>query len=214
MGGTATGSLARVHRPELQGLRAVAVTLVVVYHVWFGRVSGGVDVFFVVSGFLLTLNGSLQNWLEPVLGSGEEEGLHTISPGVLTAITLLVVGGGVLAAYLQFGRKAVPTTPPVAPPVAPPAQPEIPISGAAVPGMAAYDQTITAFMRKHAIPGGAVAVLRDGIACKPAVLAETDDWVAMASEFRSLANLPGVDQAKIWEPEPAVVYSWHLPQAA
>jgi peptidoglycan/LPS O-acetylase OafA/YrhL len=43
-----------VHRPELQGLRAVAVTLVVVYHVWFGRVSGGVDVFFVVSGFLLT----------------------------------------------------------------------------------------------------------------------------------------------------------------
>ena len=35
------------------------------------------------------------------------------------------------------------------------------------------------------------AVLRDGIACKPAVLAETDDWVAMASEFRSLANLPG-----------------------
>ncbi len=50
----ATGSLVRVHRPELQGLRAVAVTLVVVYHVWFGRVSGGVDVFFVVSGFLLT----------------------------------------------------------------------------------------------------------------------------------------------------------------
>jgi amidophosphoribosyltransferase len=58
------------------------------------------------------------------------------------------------------------------------------------------------------------AVLRDGIACKPAVLAETDDWVAMASEFRSLANLPGVDKAKIWEPAPAVVYTWNLPQAA
>jgi amidophosphoribosyltransferase len=58
------------------------------------------------------------------------------------------------------------------------------------------------------------AVLRDGIACKPAVLAETDDWVAMASEFRSLADLPGVDKARIWEPEPAVVYTWSLPKAA
>mgnify|MGYP006143552967 FL=1 len=50
--------------------------------------------------------------------------------------------------------------PPFTPPVTPPA--EIPISGAAVPGMESYDQTITDFMRKHAIPGGAVAVLRDG----------------------------------------------------
>jgi amidophosphoribosyltransferase len=54
------------------------------------------------------------------------------------------------------------------------------------------------------------AVLRDEIACKPAVLAETDDWVAMASEFRSLANLPGVEKATIWEPKPAVVYTWSL----
>jgi methylamine---glutamate N-methyltransferase subunit A len=52
------------------------------------------------------------------------------------------------------------------------------------------------------------AVLRDPIACKPAVLAETDDYVAMASEFRSLANLPGIEGARIWEPEPAVVYNW------
>jgi amidophosphoribosyltransferase len=58
------------------------------------------------------------------------------------------------------------------------------------------------------------AVVRDAIACKPAVLAETDDWVAMASEFRSLANLPGVDKANIWEPAPAVVYTWSLPKAA
>lgn len=42
------------YRPELQGLRALAVALVVVYHVWLNRVSGGVDVFFVISGFLLT----------------------------------------------------------------------------------------------------------------------------------------------------------------
>jgi len=58
------------------------------------------------------------------------------------------------------------------------------------------------------------AVLRDGIACKPAVLAETDDWVAMASEFRSLAGLPGVETAKVWEPEPAKIYTWTLKDAA
>ena len=54
------------------------------------------------------------------------------------------------------------------------------------------------------------AVLRDGIGCKPAVMAETDDWVAMASEYRSLASLPGVEAAKVWEPAPSVVYTWKL----
>ena len=58
--------------------------------------------------------------------------------------------------------------------------------------------------------GDGFAVLRDAIACKPAVLAETDDWVAMASEYRSLAHLPGVAHAAIWEPEPAVMYAWSL----
>jgi glutamate synthase domain-containing protein 1 len=52
------------------------------------------------------------------------------------------------------------------------------------------------------------SVLRDPIACKPAVMAETDDWVAMASEFRALAQLPGIEDATVWEPEPATVYSW------
>jgi amidophosphoribosyltransferase len=52
------------------------------------------------------------------------------------------------------------------------------------------------------------AVLRDPIACKPAVLAETDDYVAMASEFQALADLPGIDEAAIWEPKPAQVYTW------
>jgi CubicO group peptidase (beta-lactamase class C family) len=51
---------------------------------------------------------------------------------------------------------------PTTPPVSPPAQQEIPISGAAVPGMGSFDQIIPDLMRKHAIPGGAVAVLRDG----------------------------------------------------
>lgn len=52
------------------------------------------------------------------------------------------------------------------------------------------------------------AVLRDPIACKPAVIAETDEWVAMSSEFRAIAQLPGVTHAEIWEPEPGIVYSW------
>jgi amidophosphoribosyltransferase len=52
------------------------------------------------------------------------------------------------------------------------------------------------------------AVIRDPIACKPAVLAETDDYVAMASEYRALVHLPGIEQARIWEPEPARVYLW------
>ncbi len=52
------------------------------------------------------------------------------------------------------------------------------------------------------------AVLRDPIACKPAVMAETADWVAMSSEYRALAQLPGVEQARVWEPEPATVYVW------
>jgi glutamate synthase domain-containing protein 1 len=52
------------------------------------------------------------------------------------------------------------------------------------------------------------AVLRDPIACKPAVLAETDEWVAMASEWRSIAVLPGAADAQAWEPEPGVIYAW------
>jgi len=52
------------------------------------------------------------------------------------------------------------------------------------------------------------AIVRDAIACKPAVIAETTDWVAMASEFRALAHLPGIADARIWEPEPEVVYAW------
>ncbi|MEM9045879.1 MAG: glutamine amidotransferase family protein [Pseudomonadota bacterium] len=51
-------------------------------------------------------------------------------------------------------------------------------------------------------------VLRDPIACKPAVMAETEDYVAFGSEYRALVNLPGIETAKVWEPEPATVYFW------
>jgi glutamate synthase domain-containing protein 1 len=52
------------------------------------------------------------------------------------------------------------------------------------------------------------AVLRDPIACKPAVMAETDDYVAFGSEYRALAVLPGIEAARVFEPEPARVYVW------
>ena len=55
-----------------------------------------------------------------------------------------------------------------------------------------------------------VAVVRDPIACKPAIIAETDDYVAMASEYRALAALPGIENARIFEPEPGKVYTWSL----
>jgi glutamate synthase domain-containing protein 1 len=51
-------------------------------------------------------------------------------------------------------------------------------------------------------------VVRDPIACKPAVMAETEQYVAFGSEYRALVNLPGIDQARVWEPEPATVYFW------
>jgi glutamate synthase domain-containing protein 1 len=52
------------------------------------------------------------------------------------------------------------------------------------------------------------SVLRDPIACKPAVMAETGRWVAFGTEYRALVDLPGVESAKVWEPEPAKVYVW------
>ena len=51
-------------------------------------------------------------------------------------------------------------------------------------------------------------VLRDGIACKPAIMAETDRYVAFGSEYRALAGLPAIENARVWEPEPATVYFW------
>ncbi len=56
--------------------------------------------------------------------------------------------------------------------------------------------------------GTGFAVLRDPIACKPAVMAETADFVAFGTEYRALAALPGIESARVWEPKPATVYAW------
>jgi len=58
------------------------------------------------------------------------------------------------------------------------------------------------------------AVVRDPIGCKPAVMAETDDYVAMASEYQALASLPGIENARVWEPQPARIYVWERDHAS
>jgi amidophosphoribosyltransferase len=53
-----------------------------------------------------------------------------------------------------------------------------------------------------------LALVRDAFSCKPAVVAETDDYVAIATEFRGLAHLPGVKHATLFEPKPEQMYVW------
>jgi peptidoglycan/LPS O-acetylase OafA/YrhL len=96
VGGTGPATL-RAYRPELQGLRAVAVTLVVVYHVWFGRVSGGVDVFFLISGFLLTgqlVRAAGRGPLE--LGRRWSRTLVRLLPCAVVVLVATVVAGALL----------------------------------------------------------------------------------------------------------------------
>ncbi len=53
-----------------------------------------------------------------------------------------------------------------------------------------------------------ISVVRDAFACKPAVVAETEGYIAVASEYRALAELPGIATAAVFEPRPEEVYTW------
>jgi glutamate synthase domain-containing protein 1 len=55
-----------------------------------------------------------------------------------------------------------------------------------------------------------LVIVRDAFACKPAVAAEHDDYVAVASEFRSLAHLPDIANARIFEPQPEEIHEWKV----
>lgn len=76
-------------------------------------------------------------------------------------------------------------------------------------GFEEFDGFYTFLMGTH----DSLALVRDPFACKPAIVAETDDYVAIASEFRSLARLPDVQHAKVFEPKPEQIYLWqaHVP---
>jgi glutamate synthase domain-containing protein 1 len=73
-------------------------------------------------------------------------------------------------------------------------------------GFSAFDGFYTFLMGTH----DKLALVRDPYACKPALVAETDDYVAIASEFRSLAKLPGVNHAHLFEPAPERIYAWSV----
>ena len=73
-------------------------------------------------------------------------------------------------------------------------------------GFDAFDGFYTFLMGTH----DQLALVRDPYACKPAIVAETDDYVAIASEFRSLARLPGVADAMLFEPAPERIYAWSI----
>jgi methylamine---glutamate N-methyltransferase subunit A len=73
----------------------------------------------------------------------------------------------------------------------------------------ALNETFDGFYTLLVSTAESFAVVRDAISCKPAIIAETNEWVAMASEYRALAGLPGIENAHIFEPEPEEVYVWH-----
>jgi len=73
----------------------------------------------------------------------------------------------------------------------------------------AFDELDGFYTLLMATPSRMVLV-KDAFACKPAVVAETEDYVAVASEFRSLAHLPGVEDAVVFEPRPQTIYSWSV----
>ncbi|SES01983.1 Peptidoglycan/LPS O-acetylase OafA/YrhL, contains acyltransferase and SGNH-hydrolase domains [Gracilibacillus ureilyticus] len=85
----------RKFRPEIEGLRSVAAILVAVYHIWFGNISGGVDIFFVVSGFLITT--SLLNMYEK---KGKVDGIEfllrlgkRLFPVAFSVLIFVVISG-------------------------------------------------------------------------------------------------------------------------
>ncbi len=80
------------------------------------------------------------------------------------------------------------------------------LAGALKKGFEELDGFFTFLMGTH----DEMALVRDPFACKPAVVAETDDYVAVSSEFRSLAHLPGIKHANLFEPMPEELYIWKV----
>ena len=147
---------------------------------------------------------------------------------MLTRAKVLLTGLLLTATLVACDRDPVaePTPPPVIPPVAPPAQPEIPITGAAVPGFEFYDSSIVDFMRKYGIPGGAFAMMRDGkliyargfgyadVANKTPVQPDALFRIASVSKpLTSAAIMKLVEEGKLELDEPVAPFIAHLTPA-
>ncbi|MGV9333380.1 acyltransferase family protein [Nocardia sp. NPDC003726] len=99
------------YRHDLDGLRGVAIALVVAFHIWFGRVSGGVDVFLVLSGYFFT--GSL---LRGVAATGTVRVVRTarrlarrLLPALVTLLAAVIVATVLLRPFTQWGEMAAQT---------------------------------------------------------------------------------------------------------
>jgi NADH-quinone oxidoreductase subunit L len=75
---------------------------------------GVIGVASLVGGYLLIFGGGVQHWLTPSVGPGIEEGVHTVSPVVLSVLTIVVVLLGIAGAWVAFGVRPVPITRPEA----------------------------------------------------------------------------------------------------
>lgn len=88
------------YRHDLDGLRGVAIALVAVFHVWFGRVSGGVDVFLVLSGFFFG-GRLLRNALMPDASLRPLPEVTRLVRRLLPALVVVLAASAVLTILIQ-----------------------------------------------------------------------------------------------------------------
>ncbi|MFE3546128.1 acyltransferase family protein [Nocardia sp. NPDC059177] len=103
--------VATERRDDLDGLRGVAIALVVAFHVWMGRVSGGVDVFLVLSGFFFTgavVRGVERRGVVTVTATARRT-VRRLMPSLVVVLAAIVLATIALRPYTQFGETAAQT---------------------------------------------------------------------------------------------------------